>query len=88
VEVTYGRIGAQGRRVRHVARDEADARRIVRHCLQRCSAARKRIGVGYQLRELADSGQWLEYAGKPSSASALPEKTLLSFPPSSISSPV
>jgi hypothetical protein len=38
---------------------EADACRIVRRCLQRRSSAPRRIGVGYQLTELADPGFWL-----------------------------
>jgi len=59
VDVTYGRIGSQGRTIRHLASGEADARRIVRRCLQRRATAPKRIGVPYQLRELADPGQWL-----------------------------
>ena len=59
VDVTYGRIGAQGRRIRHVASGEADARRIVRHCLQRRATAPKRIGVAYRLTDLADPGQWI-----------------------------
>ena len=59
VDVTYGRIGSRGRIIRHVAADEADARKIVRHCLQRRRTAPKRIGVAYQLRELSDPGQWI-----------------------------
>jgi hypothetical protein len=59
VDVTYGRIGCPGRRIRHLASDEADARRIVLHCLQRRSSAPKRIGVAYQLTDLADPGYWL-----------------------------
>src|SRR4051812_36665024 len=59
VDVTYGRIGSRGRTIRHVAADEAEARKIVRHCLQRRGTAKKRIGVGYQLRELIDPGQWM-----------------------------
>jgi hypothetical protein len=59
VDVTYGRIGTPGRRIRHVVSGEADARRIVRRCLQRRASAPRRIGVGYQLRELADPGRWL-----------------------------
>lgn len=58
VDVTYGRIGSRGRIVRHVAADEAEARKIVRLCLQRRGTARKRIRVGYQLRELTDPAQW------------------------------
>ena len=58
VDVTYGRIGSRGRTVRYLASDEADARKIVRHCLQRRATAPRRIGVAYRLRELADPGQW------------------------------
>lgn len=59
VDVTYGRIGTPGRRIRHVAASEADARKIVRHCFQRRRTAPKRIGIGYQLRELSDAAGWL-----------------------------
>ena len=59
VEATYGRIGSRGRTVRYVANDEAGARKIVRHCLQRRATAPRRIGVPYQLRELHDPAQWL-----------------------------
>lgn len=59
VDVTYGRIGARGRRIRHLAANEQEAQRIVRHCLQRRSTAPKRIGVPYQLRELSDPEQWI-----------------------------
>jgi predicted DNA-binding WGR domain protein len=64
VDVIYGRIGTRGRRIRHVASDEAQARRIVRHCLQHRATAPRRIGVSYQLRELADPGKWLDQAGR------------------------
>jgi hypothetical protein len=59
VDATYGRIGTPGRTVRYVANDEAGARKIVKHCLQRRNTAPKRIGVAYQLRELADPGHWI-----------------------------
>ncbi len=59
VEVTYGRIGTPGRHVRYVAGDAAEARRLVHHCLRRRATAKKRIGVAYCLRELADPWQWL-----------------------------
>lgn len=58
VEASYGRIGSRGRTVRHLAADEAGARKIVRHCLQRRATAPKRIGVSYQLHELRDPGRW------------------------------
>jgi hypothetical protein len=40
VDVTYGRIGARGR--------------TIRHCLQRRATAPKRIGVGYGVYKLDD----------------------------------
>ena len=58
VEATFGRIGTRGRTIRHVAADEAGARKIVRHCLQRRATAPRRIGVSYRLRELHDPGRW------------------------------
>ncbi|WP_169979780.1 WGR domain-containing protein [Tautonia rosea] len=60
VDVTYGRIGARGRTIRYLARDEAEAKKLVRQSLRRRGTARKRIGVGYELRELVDPGEWLE----------------------------
>jgi hypothetical protein len=59
VDATYGRIGSRGRTIRHVAADEADARRIVRQCLQRRATAPRRIGVAYQLTDLADPDRWI-----------------------------
>jgi hypothetical protein len=59
VDVTYGRIGTSGRTIRHVASDEADARRIVRQYLQRRATAPKRIGVAYQFTDLLDPREWL-----------------------------
>jgi hypothetical protein len=58
-DVTYGRIGSRGRTIRHVVSDGAQARRIVRHCLQRRRTVPRRIGVAYQLTDLADPGQWM-----------------------------
>ena len=58
VDVTYGRIGARGRTIRTLARDEAEARKLVRQSLRRRGTARKRIGVGYELKELSDPEGW------------------------------
>ena len=58
VDVTYGRIGSKGRRIRYVATDEREARKIVRHCLQRRATARRRIGAEYRFRELTDPAGW------------------------------
>jgi hypothetical protein len=60
VEVTYGRIGAPGRRVRYVVGDEAEARKLVQRTLRRRATAKTRIGVPYRVRELLDPRQWME----------------------------
>lgn len=62
VEVTYGRIGTPGRRLRFVADDEDEARKLVHKTLRRRATARKRIGVPYRFRELIDPSQWLSLA--------------------------
>lgn len=58
VDVTYGRIGTRGRRIRHVVRDEDEARKMVRGNLRRRATAKRRIGVAYQFRKLIDPEQW------------------------------
>ena len=59
VDVTYGRIGARGRTIRYLATDKEEARKLVSQSLRRRGTARKRIGVGYELRELVDPEGWL-----------------------------
>lgn len=59
VEVEYGRIGTSGRRLRYVAGDEAEARRLVHKTLRRRATAKKRIGIPYRFRELTDPWGWL-----------------------------
>jgi hypothetical protein len=59
VDVTYGRIGTRGRRLRFVAGDEAEERKLVHKNLRRRATARKRIGVPYRFRELIDPWEWL-----------------------------
>jgi hypothetical protein len=59
VEVSYGRIGTPGRQLRNVAADEAEARKLVHHCLRRRATAKKRIGVSYRFRELIDPWEWV-----------------------------
>jgi hypothetical protein len=54
VDVVYGRIGARGRRIRHVAQNKDVARKLVRRRLRRRATARKRISVSYRFRELLD----------------------------------
>lgn len=58
VDVTYGRIGTRGRTIRYLARDEEDSKRLVRQSMKRRGTARKRIGVGYQLKEMSDPAGW------------------------------
>jgi hypothetical protein len=66
VDVTYGRIGSRGCIVRYVAADEAEARKIVRRCLQRRATAKRRIGVGYEIRQLKYPASWIATAdGSP-----------------------
>jgi hypothetical protein len=58
VDVTYGRIGTRGRRIRYVVADETEARKMVRENLRRRSTAKKRIGAAYQFQQLVDPGEW------------------------------
>ena len=54
-------MAASGRRVRTIrtlARDEAEARKLVRQSLRRRGTAGC-IGVGYELKELSDPEGWL-----------------------------
>ncbi len=62
VEVSYGRIGTPGRRLRYLASDEAEARKLVHHCLRRRATAKKRIGISYRFRELVDPWEWFTLA--------------------------
>jgi hypothetical protein len=70
VEVTYGRIGTPGRRLRYVADDQTEARKIVQNSLRRRATARKRIGVSYCFRELAVPWQWLSLTADTAKQSA------------------
>lgn len=54
IDVTYGRIGKRGRTVTYSSPTEDEAKRIIRHCLQRRSSAPKRFGVPYSILELRD----------------------------------
>lgn len=54
VDVTYGRIGTRGRRIRHVVANEDEARMLARESLRRRASAKRRIGVAYQFRQLSD----------------------------------
>ena len=57
VDVSYGRIGTWGLRIRYVADDEFDARKIFAHRLRRSATAKRLIGVSHRLRELRDPRQ-------------------------------
>lgn len=59
VEVKFGRIGTAGRCLRYVAGDEAEARKLVHHCLRRRATAKRRIGVNYRFSELVDPWEWV-----------------------------
>ncbi len=65
VEVTYGRIGTPGRRLRYVAGDEVEARKLVHHCLRRRATAKQRIGVNYRFREFLDPWEWFPLRVRP-----------------------
>jgi hypothetical protein len=54
VEITYGRIGTRGRRIRYAVQGEAQAKKPVRDTLRRRATARKRIGVAYRFCQLID----------------------------------
>jgi hypothetical protein len=62
VDVTYGRIGTRGRRIRYVVKDESEARKLVRENLRRRATAERRIGVAYQFRQLVDPCEWYSEA--------------------------
>ena len=62
VEVTFGRIGSGGRRVRYPVDGEAGARRCVADKLRRRATAPRRIGAAYEVRELHDPARWLPEA--------------------------
>jgi WGR domain len=49
VELTYGRIGAKGRKQTILAGNEEEARRYMQQCLNRRKSARKRIGINYEV---------------------------------------
>jgi hypothetical protein len=60
VEITFGRIGATGTRIRHAVTDELSAKKLVHSNLRRRASAPKRIGTSYQMRELRDPTRWLD----------------------------
>ena len=72
VTITFGRIGASGRTVVHVADDESQARRIVMSCLRSRGTAPRRIGVAYVERERSASASWSEVGADTSNQPAKP----------------
>jgi len=62
VDITYGRIGTRGRRIRYAVHSEAEAKKLVRESLLRRATARKRIGVPYRFCQLTDPHQWFPVA--------------------------
>lgn len=59
IDLTYGRIGAPGRTLRHIAPDQAEARRLVRDCLRRRRTAPKRLGTDYRITRIDGDADWL-----------------------------
>ena len=57
VSLTYGRVGAAGRTIVTIARDEEHARQITKVALRRRASAPRRIGVRYRpVAQFAASG--------------------------------
>lgn len=65
VEITFGRIGSRGTKIRHAVTDEVSAKKLVRQNIRRRASAPKRIGTSYQTRELNDPGHWFSCLDKP-----------------------
>ena len=65
VDITYGRIGTRGRRIRHLVQDEAEARKMVRESRRRRATAKRRIGVSYRFCQLIDPHKWFPVALEP-----------------------
>ena len=91
VDVTYGRIGTRGRRIRHVVGHEAEAKKPVRESLRRRATAKRRIGVAYQFCQLNDphqmvSGGW-KTEGLGLQSEPRKEPRIASTSPSVVSSP-
>ena len=57
VEITYGRIGTPGRRLRYAVKDEVQAKKLVRDTLRRRATARKHVGIPYRFCQLIDPHQ-------------------------------
>jgi WGR domain len=58
VDITFGRIGTRGRRIRYVVSNEREAQQFVKQTLRRRSTAKQRIGTGYRFCELHDPRAW------------------------------
>jgi hypothetical protein len=58
VEITFGRIGARGRSIRHAVGSVAEARALVKATLRRRSSAKRRFGTSYRVLELHDPHAW------------------------------
>jgi hypothetical protein len=58
VEVTFGRIGSAGHRIRYCAQHAREAQRIVKQSLRRRASAKRRFGTSYRFIELYDPQGW------------------------------
>jgi len=59
VEITFGRIGRAGHRVRYCVPSEGAAQKLVNATLAKRASAKRRIGVEYQCRKLNDPKGWV-----------------------------
>ncbi|MGA3011227.1 MAG: WGR domain-containing protein [Terracidiphilus sp.] len=65
IDITYGRIGTKGRRIRYALLNEAQAKKLVCETLRRRATARKCIGVPYSFCQLIDTYQWFPVTLRP-----------------------
>ena len=61
VTLRNGRIGNFGREKCHIVKDEEEAKKLVLESLKKRKSAPKRIGVSYEVNNLTDPHNWMEY---------------------------
>ena len=59
IDITYGKIGCTGHKIRHVAPSIDHAAQIIKCALQRRKSSVKRIGTEYITKELVDPEKML-----------------------------
>ena len=75
VTITFGRLGASGRTIVHVAGDEQQARKLVRASLRLRATAPRRIGVAYRERARSASPAWSDIGSEGAFQPATPSAT-------------